>query len=77
MDIRESIRKEIEKMAALPEGTVSYSADFSEYPIDSLMIVQLVAMIEDDFDIIIPDDKLKEMTSVDAVAKLIEEIKNE
>ena len=41
------------------------------------MIVQLVAMIEDDFDIIIPDDKLKEMTSVDAVAKLIEEIKNE
>lgn len=77
MDIRESIRKEIEVMAELPKGTLSYNDNFSDYPIDSLMIVQLVAMLEDDFDIIVPDDKLKELTSVDAVAKVIEELKNE
>ena len=77
MDAREMIKKEIERLAELPEGSVGYDDDLDKFSIDSVIIVQLAAMLEDEFDIILPDEKLQEMKNINSIVKIIEELKNE
>ena len=77
MDAREMIRKEIERLAELPEGSVGYDDDLDKFSIDSVIIVQLAAMLEDEFDVILPDEKLQEIKNINSIVKIIEELKNE
>ena len=77
MDTREMIKKEIERLAELPEGSVGYDDDLDKFSIDSVIIVQLAAMLEDEFDVILPDEKLQEMKNINSIVKIIEELKNE
>ncbi|GEM_PF-3934005 len=77
MDAREMIKKEIERLAELPEGSVGYDDDLDKFSIDSVIIVQLAAMLEDEFDVILPDEKLQEMKNINSIVKIIEELKNE
>ena len=71
------IKKEIERLAELPEGSVGYDDDLDKFSIDSVIIVQLAAMLEDEFDVILPDEKLQEMKNINSIVKIIEELKNE
>lgn len=77
MDMRERICREIEYMAGLGKGELGYSDNIWERGIDSLTAIQLVAMLENEYDVSIPDDRIRDMVSVDAVVKLVEEIKGE
>ncbi|MBR0366594.1 MAG: acyl carrier protein [Clostridia bacterium] len=77
MDIRETIRKEIEYIAQLEDGELGYDDNLAEYGIDSFAAVQLIAMLENKYGISVPDEKAAEMKSVNAIAKIIEDIKNE
>jgi len=75
IELKENIRKEIEQMAELEEGSLAYDDKFAEKGIDSFLSIQLIAMLEDDHDIVIPDDRLAELTSVNEVARVIEELR--
>ena len=77
MDAREMIKKEIERLAELPVDSVGYDDDLDKFSIDSVIIVQLAAMLEDEFDVILPDEKLQEMKNINSIVKIIEELKNE
>lgn len=48
----------------------------SEAGIDSLMALRILASIEKTFDVRIPDDQLKDMTSVENIASFIEKHKS-
>ena len=71
------IKKEIERLAELPEDSVGYDDDLDKFSIDSVIIVQLAAMLEDEFDVILPDEKLQEMKNINSIVRIIEELKNE
>ncbi|MBO4441792.1 acyl carrier protein [bacterium] len=50
-------------------------SSMKEMKIDSLDIVEIIMKIEDEFEIEIPDDKLKEFQNLGDIAKYIQQIK--
>ena len=76
MELKEKIRDMVERMLELEENELGYDSSFAEYDMDSFTAMQLVAMLESECDVIIPDDKIKELVSVDATVKIIEELQN-
>jgi len=63
---------------ALDEETVKQltpESSMKEMKIDSLDIVEIIMKIEDEFEIEIPDEKLKEFQNLGDIAKYIQQIK--
>ncbi len=63
---------------ALDEETVKQltpGSSMKEMKIDSLDIVEIIMKIEDEFEIEIPDEKLKEFQNLGDIAKYIQQIK--
>ena len=69
-DIREIIQ---EHLGLDPD--VSNSDEFiADLDVDSLEVLEMVLMIEDKFDIEIPDEEAEEFKSIDAVIKYMDKI---
>lgn len=77
MELKEKIRDMVERMLELEEGELGFDTLFADYDMDSFMAMQLVAMLESETDVIVPDDRISELVSVDATVRLIEELQNE
>lgn len=63
---------------ALDEETAKQltpGSSMKEMKIDSLDIVEIIMKIEDEFEIEIPDEKLKEFQNLGDIAKYIQQIK--
>lgn len=74
MDIREKIRDISEDVLELESGTLGYDDPYSDYEIDSFMAGQLACMLEDEFDIQLEDDMIKDIVSVNAAAEMVERL---
>lgn len=76
MEMRESIRAMTEKMLEMDENTLGCGDSFMEHDMDSFIAIQLVAMLENEYDIMIPDERIADLTSVNAAVKIVKELKN-
>ena len=47
---------------------------FADHDMDSFLAMQLTAVLENEYDIIIPDEKLEEMQSVNKTAAIVKEL---
>ena len=47
---------------------------FVDHDMDSFLAMQLTAILENEYDIIIPDEKIKEMQSVNKTAAIVKEL---
>ena len=61
MELKETIRDMVENIMELEEGELGYDDLFSDYDMDSFSAIQLVSMLESECDIVIPDEKIKEL----------------
>jgi acyl carrier protein len=65
--IAESVVGAIAKVKRIPEDRITLESTFAELEIDSLDGVEIVCELEERFDIAIPDDVARNMTSVGQV----------
>lgn len=77
MDIKNEIKVMVADMLEIETEELKEDDLFSDHEMDSFTAMQLIAMLENEYDITIPDDRIKEMISVNSVAKLVEDLKNE
>lgn len=74
-DIRTELVGLVRTQAQLDHDPDIHSNLVTEAGIDSLMALRILAAIERNYDLRIPDDQLAQMTSVDSIASFIEQAK--
>lgn len=74
MDLKDEIRETAANMLETETEELGYDDPFAEHDMDSFTAMQLVAMLESEYDISIPDDRLAELTSVSETARVVEEL---
>lgn len=72
MSIQQQIIQIVRTQAHLDHDPDPSANLISEAGIDSLMALRILASIEKDFDVRIPDDQLAQMTTVDSIVHFIE-----
>jgi acyl carrier protein len=75
LSIQDQIIKIVRTQAHLDHDPDPSANLIAEAGIDSLMALRILASIEKDFDVRIPDDQLAQMTSVDSIVQFIEKNK--
>ena len=75
----EEAKKEIKKMvsdiAEIPEEEIKDEAKFAEdLGVDSMMALEIVASIEKKYKVVIPEEKIPTISSLENVYQLLEEL---
>ena len=74
-DVKKEIKKMVSDIAEIPEGEIKDEARFAEdLGIDSMMALEIVASIEKKYKIIIPEEKIPTIRSLQNVYELMEEL---
>ena len=68
------IRSLIQKHLELEEITSDTDEFISDLGVDSLEVLEMILMLEEKFDIEIPDEEAEELKSIDAVIKYMAKI---
>ena len=68
------IRSLIQKHLELEEITSDTDEFISDLGVDSLEVLEMILMLEEKFDIEIPDEEAEELKSIDAVIKYMARI---
>lgn len=69
-DLREKLRaivREVSEIDEIPDET-----PFSELGIDSMIALEIVAEVEREYKVRVPEEELKSLTNFDSVVKLFE-----
>ncbi len=73
LKIKKEIRKIVSGITEIPESDLKDNADFvRDLGIDSMMALEIVASIEKKFKIVIPEEEIPKVTSLNGIYKLIE-----
>ncbi len=73
--MRKEIKKLISEIAEVPQDQIKDDARFVEdLGIDSMMALEIIASIEKKYKIVIPEEKIPTINSLNAIYSLIEEI---
>ena len=74
-DAKKEIKKMVSDIAEIPEEEVKDEARFAEdLGIDSMMALEIVASIEKKYKIVIPEEKIPTIRSLQNVYELMEEL---
>ncbi|MDC3425115.1 acyl carrier protein [Aquibacillus sp. 3ASR75-11] len=72
----ELVRKIVAEVLEVEESEVFDETDLvEELDADSMMALEIVALLEKELKITIPEELLEEMTSVNSILKLLEDLK--
>ena len=73
MSVAERVKSVVVEEFSVPESQVTEGASFEgDLKADSLMVVELIMSLEDEFDIEIPEDEAQEITTVGDAVRYIE-----
>ncbi len=72
--MEQQIRSLIQKHLELEEITNDTDEFISDLGVDSLEVLEMILMLEEKFDIEIPDEEAEELKSIDAVIKYMAKI---
>lgn len=72
--MEQQIRSLIQKHLELEEITSDTDEFISDLGVDSLEVLEMILMLEEKFDIEIPDEEAEELKSIDAVIKYMARI---
>jgi len=72
--MEQKIRSLIQNHLELEEIISDTDEFISDLGVDSLDVVEMVLMLEEEFDIEIPDEEAEELKSIDAVIKYMDRI---
>ena len=72
--MEQKIRSLIQKHLELEEITSDTDEFISDLGVDSLEVLEMILMLEEKFDIEIPDEEAEELKSIDAVIKYMARI---
>ena len=72
--MEQKIRSLIQKHLELEEITSDTDEFISDLGVDSLEVLEMILMLEEEFDIEIPDEEAEELKSIDAVIKYMAKI---
>jgi acyl carrier protein len=75
-EIKEQIREMTAGMLEIEPEKLGEDDLFAEHDMDSFAAMQLVAMLESEYDIVIPDERLSELKTVNATAEIVTELMN-
>jgi acyl carrier protein len=71
-ELRNNIRKLVAKIVKLPEEKVKFDADlFSDLNVDSLVGMEIFAALDKRYGIVVPEDRLRELNTLDDLARLV------
>ena len=74
-EAKKEIKKMISDIAEIPEEEIKESASFAEdLGIDSMMALEIVASIEKKYKVVIPEEKIPTIRSLENVYQLLEEL---
>jgi len=74
-DIKKEIKKMVSDIAEIPEDQIKDEARFAEdLGIDSMMALEIVASIEKKYKVVIPEEKIPTIRSLQDVYALMEEL---
>ena len=69
-DLREKLRAIVREMSEIDE--IPDETPFSELGIDSMIALEIVAEVEREYKVRVPEEELKSLTNFDSVVKLFE-----
>ena len=72
--MEQKIRSLIQNHLELEEITSDTDEFISDLGVDSLEVLEMILMLEEEFDIEIPDEEAEELKSIDAVIKYMARI---
>jgi acyl carrier protein len=70
-EIRTRLRQEVSERAEMAVENVDENAHLADLGIDSLQALQLLVLLERDYQITIGDDDLKHFTSISSIVDLV------
>jgi len=74
-DLKEEIRKIVSSITETPEGELKDDADFvKDLGVDSIMVMEIVASIEKKFKVIISEEEIPKVTSLEGIYELLEKL---
>lgn len=76
MDIREQVRDIVVEATNTPASMIGYDMPFSDISgWDSVCFVMILSAVEEQFDVIFPEDCIFDLTTIQAYADEIEKLK--
>jgi acyl carrier protein len=75
MNLKEEIRDRIAEMLEIESEELGYDDLFAEHGMDSFTAMQLVVILESEYDVRIPDERIAELKTVSDTIRIIEELK--
>lgn len=74
MNVEEGVKEIISEIVGVPEEELDTKASFQEfYGLDSLRALEILAAVENKFNIVIDPSKLAEMENIDNVVRITKE----
>ena len=74
-DIEAKVKAAVVKLVNVPLNRISSTADIRKLGIDSLMALELVAVIERTFRIHVPESRIRNIIRIDQIVKLVNGLK--
>jgi len=75
MEIKNEVRSLVAKIIKLPEEKVGFDADlFSDLNVDSLVGMEIFAALDKRYGIVVPEDRLRELNTLDDLARLVTQL---
>lgn len=75
-EIKNDIRDITSRILEIEPEEIEDDDLFADHDMDSVLAIQLIAMLEDKYDVVVPDDKVEELISINATASIVEELIN-
>lgn len=75
-EIKNDIRNITSRILEIEPEEIEDDDLFADHDMDSVLAIQLIAMLEDKYDVVVPDDKVEELISINATASIVEELIN-
>jgi acyl carrier protein len=76
-EAKKEIKKMISEIAEIPESDIKDDAKFAEdLGIDSMMALEIVASIEKKYKVVVPEEKIPTIRSLENVYQLLEGLAN-
>ena len=72
MSVEETVRKIVTRVVRKPDTNFTPTTTFKDMEADSLDIVQILVALEDEFDIEIQDEELKEIANMGGFVSYVE-----
>lgn len=73
-NIKDNIRNITSRMLEIEPEEIKDDDLFSDHDMDSVIAIQLIAVLEDKYNITVPNDRVEEMVSINAAADIVKEL---